>query len=163
MGVGALTILGTFAPTRPEKEESGRPRPTSTITRKSSGRATLRREQRERLESGHRENRNTGRTVRPSTDVASTGLGGKKWRYACRSFGVYGLKEGVMWRVEYIWYIYRQRLVKHIPAAANRRATMKVLLQTTCFYVVRANESFEDKSVLKWNLGREDLRPEAEE
>jgi hypothetical protein len=32
------------------------------------------------------------------------------------------------------------RLGKHIPAATNRRATIKVLLVTGCFYLVRAEE-----------------------
>jgi hypothetical protein len=39
----------------------------------------------------------------------------------------------------------RQRLGKHIPVATNRRATMEVLLETGCFYVVRAEE-------LSWRL-----------
>jgi hypothetical protein len=34
----------------------------------------------------------------------------------------------------------RQRLVKHVPVATNRRATIEVLLETGCFYVVRAEE-----------------------
>jgi hypothetical protein len=33
-----------------------------------------------------------------------------------------------------------QRLGKHVPATTNRRATMEVLLETECFYVVRAEE-----------------------
>jgi hypothetical protein len=31
-----------------------------------------------------------------------------------------------------------RRLGKHVPAATNRRATIELLLETGCFYVVRA-------------------------
>jgi hypothetical protein len=34
----------------------------------------------------------------------------------------------------------RQRLGKHVPTATNRRATMEVLLEYGCFYVVRAKD-----------------------
>jgi hypothetical protein len=38
----------------------------------------------------------TGRKVRTITGVASTALGKKKWRYACRPFGTNSLKEGAV-------------------------------------------------------------------
>jgi hypothetical protein len=34
----------------------------------------------------------------------------------------------------------RQRLAKHVPAATNQRATIDILLETGCFYVVHAEE-----------------------
>jgi hypothetical protein len=41
---------------------------------------------------------------------------------------------------EYTRAVSGQRLGKHIPAATNRRATIETLLETGCFYVVRAEE-----------------------
>jgi hypothetical protein len=41
---------------------------------------------------------------------------------------------------EYTRDVSRQRLGKHVPAATNRRATIEVLLETGCFYVVRAEK-----------------------
>jgi hypothetical protein len=35
-----------------------------------------------------------------------------------------------------------QRFSKHVLAATNRRPTIEVLLETECFYVVRAEELF---------------------
>jgi hypothetical protein len=48
------------------------------------------------VESKHHANQATGRKVTPSTDVASTALGKKKWWYACRSFGKNSHKEGAI-------------------------------------------------------------------
>jgi hypothetical protein len=45
-----------------------------------------------------------------------------------------------MQRVEYTRGVSRQRLGNHVPAATNRHATNEVLLETACFYVVRAEE-----------------------
>jgi hypothetical protein len=41
---------------------------------------------------------------------------------------------------EYTRDVSRQRFCKHFPAATNRRTTIEVLLETGCFYVVRAEE-----------------------
>jgi hypothetical protein len=38
--------------------------------------------------------------ARPVTGVTSTALERKKWRYACRLFGTYNLKEGAMRRLD---------------------------------------------------------------
>jgi hypothetical protein len=41
---------------------------------------------------------------------------------------------------EYTRDISRQRLGKDVPTANNRRATIEILFETGCFYVVRAEE-----------------------
>jgi hypothetical protein len=63
----------------------------------------------------------------------------------------------------------RQRLYKHVPAAKNWRATIEVLVEPGCFYVVRAEELSwrqlgrlsevlhgrlwrEDRSTLSWRI-----------
>jgi hypothetical protein len=40
----------------------------------------------------------------------------------------------------YTRVVYGQRLGKHVPAATGRRAAIEVLLETGCFYVVRAEK-----------------------
>jgi hypothetical protein len=76
INVEVLTTLGNFGPHPSEKQDYGdAPRSTDNLSGSLSRRATLRREQREQLESKQRENRTMGRKMRPSTDVASTALG----------------------------------------------------------------------------------------
>jgi hypothetical protein len=75
MDVGALIILGTFAWTRPEEDDGDKPGTTGTLPESHSGRAALRREQREQLESKQHENRATGRKVRPLTDAQAQPIG----------------------------------------------------------------------------------------
>jgi hypothetical protein len=41
---------------------------------------------------------------------------------------------------EYTRDVSMQRLSKHVPAATNLRAAMQVLMDTGCFYMVRAEE-----------------------
>jgi hypothetical protein len=41
---------------------------------------------------------------------------------------------------EYTEDFTRQRLAKHVPPTTNRPSTIEVLLETGCFYVVRADE-----------------------
>jgi hypothetical protein len=58
--VGALTTLGTFAPTaRKSRMIRDTPRPIGNLSGNRLGRAALRREQREPLEINHPENRAT--------------------------------------------------------------------------------------------------------
>jgi hypothetical protein len=55
---GALTTFGSFACTERKKKDNGDAiEPTGTLSGSRSGRAALRREQQEQLESNHRENR----------------------------------------------------------------------------------------------------------
>jgi hypothetical protein len=76
------------------KDDGGTPGQART-----SGRAAIKREQREQLGSDHREKRATGKKARPIRDVTSK-PSEKKWRYACRLFGTNTLKEGAMWYVD---------------------------------------------------------------
>jgi hypothetical protein len=57
----------------------------------------------------------------------------------------------ILWRVEtlvcnkretggYTRAVSEQRLCKHVLAATNRRTTIEVLLETGCFFVVRAED-----------------------
>jgi hypothetical protein len=55
---------------------------------------------------------------------------------ACRAVTVRRPRVG-----QYTRDVSRQRLGKHVPAATNRCETIEVLLETGCFYVVRAEES----------------------
>jgi hypothetical protein len=58
-----------------KKDDGGTPGLPGTLSGNSWGRAALRREQREQLWSNHRENRATGRKMKPITDVTSIALG----------------------------------------------------------------------------------------
>jgi hypothetical protein len=51
---------------------------------------------------------------------------------------------------KYMRSIFRQLLCKHVPAATNRRATIEVLLETGCFYVVRAEDHWRDQVSSVW-------------
>jgi hypothetical protein len=65
---------------------------------------------------------------------------------------------------EYTRAVSRQRQVKHIPAVINRGATTEVMLETGCFYAVRAEETIKaTMAIMCGSLRREDLNPEAEE
>jgi hypothetical protein len=61
-----------------KKVDGSIPKPTCTLSGNRSGRAALRREQQEQLESNHREKWATERKVRPITDVTSTALRGEE-------------------------------------------------------------------------------------
>jgi hypothetical protein len=82
-------------PSEKNKESGGTSGPASTLTRSRSGRAALRREQWEDLESNHCETQATGKDG--EADYRSRKQSPrekKKFRYACRLFGMNSLKEG---------------------------------------------------------------------
>jgi hypothetical protein len=54
---------------------------------------------------------------------------------ACRAVAIQRPRDGGYTRA-----VPGQRLGKHVPAAINRRATIEVLLETGCFYVVPAEK-----------------------
>jgi rubrerythrin len=56
IGVGASTFIGTFSLTDQKKNDGGTPGLAHTLSGSRSGRAALRREQREKLQSNHHEN-----------------------------------------------------------------------------------------------------------
>jgi hypothetical protein len=57
---------------------------------------TVRREQREQLESNHRENRAIGVGRQGQAQLSEE----KKWRYSCMLLGTSSFKEGAMWHVD---------------------------------------------------------------
>jgi hypothetical protein len=86
--VGASSILGTFALTDRKKDDGDQFRPARTFSGSSSGRATLRREQRERIESKHREKPSHGEEGETKHIHRK-----RRLRYACRLFGLNSRKE----------------------------------------------------------------------
>jgi hypothetical protein len=73
----------------------------ATLSWNCSGRAALKREQRERLKSKHREKPSHGEGGEiKHRHLKHSPREEKKWLYACRLFGTKSLKEGAMWHVD---------------------------------------------------------------